>query len=128
MNDVRSTATADGADPTYSVRAEISREMVRLYKEQFGRGPTRARTEFAGPDIVISTLEDSLTPAERRMAEMGEDQRLRDTRTFFQHATEKDFCVVIERLLKRKVRAFVSGIDTARDVSAEVFYLEAAPR
>ena len=128
MNDVRSTATADGADPTYSVRAEISREMVRLYKEQFGRGPTRARTEFAGPDIVISTLEDSFTPAERRMAEMGEDQRLRDTRTFFQHATEADFCAVIERLLKRKVRAFVSGIDTTRDVSAEVFYLETASR
>lgn len=128
MNDERSAATGEGADPTYSVRADISREMVRLYKEQFGRGPTRARTEFAGPDIVISTLEDSLTPAERRMAEMGEEQRLRDTRTFFQHATEKDFCAVIERLLKRKVRAFVSGIDTARDVSAEVFYLEAAPR
>jgi uncharacterized protein YbcI len=124
MNDMRSTATADGADPTYSVRAEISREMVRLYKEQFGRGPTRARTEFAGPDIVISTLEDSFTPAERRMAEMGEEQRLRDTRTFFQHATEKDFCAVIERLLKREVRAFVSGIDTTRDVSAEVFYLK----
>jgi uncharacterized protein YbcI len=102
--------------------------MVRLYKGQFGRGPTRARTEFAGPDIVISTLEDSLTPAERRMAEMGEHQRLRDTRTFFQHATEENFCAVIERLLKRKVRAFVSGIDTAQDVSAEVFYLETAPR
>ncbi len=128
MNDERRTATGEAVDSTYSVRAEISREMVRLYKEQFGRGPTRARTEFAGPDIVISTLEDSLTPAERRMAEMGEDQRLRDTRTFFQHATEKDFCAVIERLLKREVRAFVSGIDTAQDVSAEVFYLEAAPR
>src|SRR3954447_8798906 len=128
MNDVRSTATADGADPTHSVRAEISREMVRLYKNQFGRGPTRARTEFAGPDIVISTLEDSFTPVERRMAEMGEDQRLRDTRTFFQHATEGEFCAVIERLLKRRVRAFVSGIDTTRDVSAEVFYLETAPR
>ena len=128
MNDVRSTATADGADPTYSVRAEISREMVRLYKDQFGRGPTSARTEFAGPDIVISTLEDSFTPAERRMVEMGEDQRLRDTRLFFQHAMEKSFCAVIERLLKRKVRAFVSGTDAAQDVSAEVFYLEAAPR
>ena len=128
MNDEQRDATGAVADPTYSVRAEISREMVRLYKGQFGRGPTRARTEFAGPDIVISTLEDSLTPAERRMAEMGEHQRLRDTRTFFQHATEENFCAVIERLLKRKVRAFVSGIDTAQDVSAEVFYLEAAPR
>jgi uncharacterized protein YbcI len=128
MNDERRAPVGEAADPSYSVRAEISREMVRLYKEQFGRGPTRARTEFAGPDIVISTLEDSFTPAERRMAAMGEQQRLRDTRTFFQHATEKDFCAVIEGLLKRKVRAFVSGIDTARDVSAEVFYLEGAGR
>jgi uncharacterized protein YbcI len=124
MSDERSTVTDGAADPTYSVRAEISREMVRLYKEQFGRGPTKARTEFAGPDIVISTLEDSFTPAERRMEEMGEAQRLRDTRTFFQHAMESDFCAVIERLLERRVRAFVSGIDTEKDVSAEVFYLE----
>jgi uncharacterized protein YbcI len=100
--------------------------MVRLYKEQFGRGPTKARTEFAGPDIVISTLEDSLTPAERKMADMGEAQRLRDTRTFFQHATEEQFRRVVERLLNRRVRAFVSGIDTDSDVSAEVFYLESA--
>lgn len=126
MNDQPSAATGEGADPTYSLRAEISREMVRLYKDQFGRGPTRARTEFAGQDIVVSTLEDSFTPAERRMAEMGEDHRLRDTRTFFQHATEPEFCAVIERVLKRKVRAFVSGTDTARDVAAEVFYLESA--
>src|SRR4051795_5568992 len=126
MNDEQRAATGEVADPTYSVRADISREMVRLYKDQFGRGPTKARTEFAGPDIVISTLEDSFTPAERKMAEMGEAQRLRDTRTFFQHATEADFCAVIERLLKRRVRAFVSGIDTEKDVSDEVFYLESA--
>jgi uncharacterized protein YbcI len=126
MIDEQSTEGGVELDRTYSVRAEISREMVRLYKGQFGRGPTKARTEFAGPDIVISTLEDSFTPAERRMAEMGEAQRLRDTRNFFQHATEMEFCAVVERLLKRKVRAFVSGIDTEHDVSAEVFYLESA--
>jgi uncharacterized protein YbcI len=124
MSNEQSSGPAEVTDSTYSIRAEISREMVRLYKEQFGRGPTRARTEFAGPDIVISTLEDSFTPAERRMEEMGEAQRLRDTRTFFQHATEAEFCAVVERLLKRKVRAFVSGIDTGKDVSAEVFYLD----
>jgi uncharacterized protein YbcI len=99
--------------------------MVRLYKVQFGRGPTKARTEFAGPDIVICTLEHSFTPAERRLAEMGEHQRLRDTRLYFQHATEPEFREVIERLLKRPVRAFVSGVDTAVDVSSEVFHLEA---
>jgi uncharacterized protein YbcI len=107
-----------------SVRAEISREMVRLYKEQFGRGPTKARTEFAGPDIVVCTLEDSFTPAERRLAEMGEHQRLRDTRLYFQHATKGEFLAVIERVLSRKVRAFNSSVDTHTDVSVEVFHLE----
>src|SRR4051794_28672272 len=114
----------DGNDPRHSVRAEISREMVRLYKEQFGRGPTRARTEFAGTDIVICTLEDSFTPAERRLVEMGEHQRLRDLRLYFQHATEEQFCEVIERLVGRKVRSFISGVDVTTDVSSEIFYLE----
>jgi uncharacterized protein YbcI len=111
-------------DHQTSVRAEISREMVRLYKEQFGRGPTKARTEFAGPDIVICTLEDSFTPAERRLAEMEEHQRLRDTRLYFQHATKDEFIRIIERILNRKVRAFNSSIDTHNDISIEVFHLE----
>jgi len=106
-----------------SIRAEISREMVRLYKEQFGRGPTRARTEFAGPDIVVCTLEHSLTPAEQRLVAMGEHQRLRDTRMYFQHATERQFREVIERITARPVRAFISGIDTCVDVSSEIFHL-----
>jgi uncharacterized protein YbcI len=114
----------DGTDPAISILAEISREMVRLYKEQFGRGPTKARSNFAGADTLICTLENTFTPAERRLAEMGEHQRLRDTRLYFQHATEAQFCEVVERVLGRKVRAFISGIDTGHDVSAEVFYLE----
>jgi len=107
-----------------SVRAEISREMVRLYKELFGRGPTKARTEFAGPDIVICSLENTFTPAERSLVEMGEHQRLRDTRMYFQSATHDKFTEIIERLTGRKVRAFISGLDAETDVCAEVFYLE----
>jgi uncharacterized protein YbcI len=98
--------------------------MVRIYKEQFGRGPTKAHSVYATQDLLISTLENSLTPAERRMAELGEHQRLRDTRMFFQYATEKEFVATVERLTGRRVRAFVSGIDTDQDVSCEVFYLE----
>ncbi len=103
---------------------ELSNAMVRIYKEQFGRGPTKTRTNYAGPDILITTLEDSLTPAERRMAEMGEHQRLRDTRMFFQYASVKQFVTTVEEITGRTVRAFVSGIDTEQDVSSEVFYLE----
>ncbi|HYG97408.1 MAG TPA: Na-translocating system protein MpsC family protein [Solirubrobacterales bacterium] len=107
-----------------SVHAEISREMVRLYKELFGRGPTKARTEFAGADIVICTLENTFTPAERSLADMGEHQRLRDTRMYFQAATSERFREIIERVTGRKVRAFISGLDADVDVCAEIFYLE----
>jgi uncharacterized protein YbcI len=58
------------------------------------------------------------------MTQMGDHQRLRDLRLYFQHATEEQFCEVIERVLGRKVRAFISGMDTGRDVAAELFYLE----
>jgi uncharacterized protein YbcI len=107
-----------------SVQLAVSNALVRLYKEQFGRGPTKTRTHFAGPDVLITTLEDSMTPAERNLAAMGEHQRLRDTRMFFQYATEDMFRETVEEITGRKVRAFVSGIDTAHDVSSEVFYFE----
>jgi uncharacterized protein YbcI len=55
---------------------------------------------------------------------MGEHQRLRDIRMFFQHASEDQFIETVERITGRKVRAFVSGIDTEHDISSEVFYLE----
>ena len=68
-----------------------------------------------------------MTPAERNLVAMGEHQRLRDTRMFFQYASEDQFRESVEQITGRKVWAFVSGIDTQRDVSTEVFYLEAEP-
>ena len=106
------------------VLLQLSNEMVRIYKEMFGRGPTRARADWAGTDAVVCTLEDTLTPAERKMAKLGEHQRLREVRMFFQHASEADFRASVERITGRSVRAFVSGIDTDQDVSSEVFYFE----
>ena len=111
-----------GSEP--GVLLQLSNEMVRIYKEIFGRGPTRARADWAGPDTLLCTLEDSLTPAERKLAELGEHERLRDLRTFFQHASASDFRESVERITGRNVRAFVSGIDTGQDVSSEVFYFE----
>jgi uncharacterized protein YbcI len=104
--------------------AELSNAMVRLYKELFGRGPTKAHTAYATADLVICTLEDSLTAAERKLVELGEHQALRDTRMLFQHASDDEFVQVVEAITGRVVRAFVSGIDTQHDVSSEVFYLQ----
>jgi uncharacterized protein YbcI len=106
---------------------EVSNALVRIYKEQFGRGPTKARTNYAGPDTLVSTLENSLTAAERAMVSLDEHQRVREIRLFFQHASERDFVDAVEQITGRKVRAFVSGTDTHRDVSSEIFYFEPVP-
>ena len=115
--------TAD-APRGQSVPAAVSNAMVRLYKEQFGRGPTKTRTHFAGPDTLICTLQDSLTQAELNLVKLGETQRLRDVRMFFQYACEDEFRATVEEITGRKVWAFISGIDVCEDVSIEVFYLE----
>jgi uncharacterized protein YbcI len=124
MNEQGTASRREDDSATYPMRAELSREMVRLYKDLFGRGPTKARTDFASPDTILCTLEHSLTPAEQALVELGEHQRLRDTRMYFQHATEGRFREVVERVTGREVRAFVSGVDTAQDVASEIFYLE----
>jgi uncharacterized protein YbcI len=104
--------------------AELSNAMVRLYKDIFGRGPNKTRTSYAGPDLIVSTLEDSLTRPERKMAEAGEHERLRNLRMYFQYQHQDDFVGAVEAITGRRVKAFISGLDTRRDVACELFYLE----
>ena len=107
-----------------SASLEISNAMVALYKDQFGRGPTKARTHWVGPDVVLVTLEDTLTAAEHNLVKGDQHQRLRDLRLYFQYANVPEFCEPIERVTGRKVRAFISGIDTDADgLSVEAFVL-----
>jgi uncharacterized protein YbcI len=117
----------DHADKRGLELQELTNAMVRLYKELFGRGPTKARTAYAGPDAILATIQNSLTAAERNMIDLGEHQRVREIRMFFQHASESEFTGTVEQITGRKVWAFVSGTDTSRDVSSEVFYLEPVP-
>ena len=103
------------AEGRTSVLMEIANAMVRLHKEQFGRGPTSARAVWAGPDMIVCVLEETLVPAERNLIKMGEHQRLRDLRMFFQYSTVREFCEPVEQITGRKVKAFISGIDTEAD-------------
>jgi uncharacterized protein YbcI len=101
----------------------VSLEMVRLYKEHFGR-PKRASAYWAGPDALVVFLEDTLTRAERKMVSMGDHDSLRDQRLTVQYSTVREFCAPVERITGRKVRAFLSATDTEVDgLSMETFIL-----
>jgi uncharacterized protein YbcI len=117
-----SVGTSVGGSPLL----EISNAMVALYKEAFGRGPTKARAQFAGHDMLLVSLESSLTVAERNLVAIGEHQRLREARLFVSYALEDQFRAIVEQALGRKTLAYVSGIDTSRDVTIKLFTLEPA--
>jgi uncharacterized protein YbcI len=104
--------------------AALSNEMVRIYKEQFGRGPTKVRSHYAGPDTVVCLLENTFTPAEKNLQGMGEHQRLREMRMFFQYASAGDFTQAVKAATGRRVKSFISGIDTNTDIACELFVLE----
>jgi uncharacterized protein YbcI len=101
--------------------AQISSAMVALHKEQFGRGPRRARSNFAGGDTLVCVLEDALLPAELTMVEMGDQQRVRESRMYLQVATADQFVTAVQDIVGRKVHAFSSATDPDHNIVFEVF-------
>ena len=108
-------------DRVSSPMSAVSNAMVALHKEQFGRGPTRATSHFAGEDTLVCVLEDVLLPAERSMVAMGDQHRVREQRTYMQVATARQFTAAVEGIVGRVVRGFSSATDPDADIVFEVF-------
>jgi uncharacterized protein YbcI len=106
------------------VLAAVSNALVSLHKEQFGRGPTRAWSNFAGGDVLVCVLENALLPAERVMVQLGDQQRVREARAALQAATSDKFIDAVESIVHRKVVAFASAIDPDQDIVWEIFNFE----
>ena len=104
------------------MRATISREMVRLQAEYYGKGPTRAKT-YIVEDLVVVVLEESFTRAEKTLVQRGEREAIQHIRRRFQQQMADSFTSVIEQVTGRKVRVFLSDTDIDRDVSVETFLL-----
>jgi uncharacterized protein YbcI len=114
-----------GGEPQKSLgemRAVISREIVRLQAEYYGKGPTRART-YIVDDLVVVVLEESFTRAEKTLVERGEREAIQHIRRRFQQHMADSFTSVVEQVTGRKVRVFLSETDIEQDVSVETFLL-----
>ena len=104
------------------MRATISKEMVRLQAEYYGKGPTKAKT-YIVDDLVVVVLEESFTRAEKTLAERGEREAIQQIRRRFQQQMAENFTSVVEQATGRKVRTFLSETDIEQDVSVETFLL-----
>ena len=124
LDDDRSSLDGERPQTEPPLTVLIARAMVTVYKENFGRGPTRARAFWCDEDTIVCILEQSLIPAEKSLQRLGEHKQLRDTRTLFQYAARSSFVEPIEQLTGRSVRSFISGMDTDADVAVETFVLQ----
>lgn len=112
--------------PRGSVTNAISNLVVRLLNEYTGRGPTRART-YMQDDLISVVMRDTLTKAERSLAEQGRGEHVRQSRRFLQETMRGELVAGVERLSGRKVIAFLSDNHLDPDIAVETLVLEPRP-
>jgi uncharacterized protein YbcI len=109
-----------------SLNAAISNLVVRLFAEYTGRGPTKARTTIRD-NVVACLTQDTLTKAERRLIQEGEEELVVTIRRKFQRTMRDDLVAGVETLTGRKVVSFMSDHDGETDHAVEVFVLDGPP-
>jgi uncharacterized protein YbcI len=105
--------------------ASISRAVVRLFAEETGRGPTRARTTI-DQDLVVVLLHDSMTHGERSLVQAGKEAEVLQIRRTFQETMRPSLVDAVESLTERRVVSFMSANAVDPDAAAEIFVLDQA--
>jgi uncharacterized protein YbcI len=109
-----------------TVRAAISRAIVRIHAEHYGKGATQAKT-YAFDNLVVCVLRDVFTTVERTLIDLERADTVREVRTTFQQMMGQAFVGAIEELTGRRVESFMSQVDPASGMGIEVFVLLPEP-
>jgi uncharacterized protein YbcI len=104
-------------------RGNISRRIVQLHKEFYGKGPTRAKTYING-DLVVVLMRGGFTRVEETLRQEGRGDSVVQQRADFQDVMVTRFKQVVEEETGRKVVAMMSGSHQHPDLLGEVFVLE----
>jgi uncharacterized protein YbcI len=115
--------SADGRLVRGTLRAELATAMVRLNREFYGRGPTRARVSMAD-DVIVVSLEDALTTVERALLAEGEIRMIGAIRERTGTIKRAPFVQAVEEITGRRVRAFVTGFNEDPPIVIDTFILE----
>jgi uncharacterized protein YbcI len=101
---------------------EISNAIARLHKQYIGRGPTNSRTTIDG-DLVVCLLEGGYTRAEQTLEDNNKGDLVAAGRLGLQEAMRQAMIDVVEGVVGREVRSFMSANDLQRNFQVEVFVL-----
>jgi uncharacterized protein YbcI len=114
---------SDETRPGRDMRGNISRRIVQLHKEFYGRGPTRAKTYVDG-DLVVVLMRGGFTRVEATLLHEGRGDAVIQQRMDFQEVMEDRFKEVVAEETGRNVVAMMSGSHQDPDLLGEVFVLE----
>ena len=104
------------------VLAAISREMVRIKAENYGRGAAEAKT-YACDDFLFCVLRGGMTRVEKTLLAHGDDELVRQVRLRFQANLIDTFKDAVQRLTGREVRTYQSQVLFDPDFTVEIFLL-----
>jgi uncharacterized protein YbcI len=99
--------SSDAAPTAEAIKAEISRELIRVHEESYGEGATNLDVALHDTFVVV-VLDVLLSPAERTLIEAGNEDSVTSIREAFQVAIETTFTAIIERATGRRVTGFAS--------------------
>jgi uncharacterized protein YbcI len=119
-------ASAAGHAATRAARGEIltavSDGIVALFKEFYGKGPTRAKTYYED-DLVVCLLRGGFTRVEETLRDAGRGHEVILQRMAFQDVMRDRFEAVIRQATGRRVIGFMSGNQQDPDMLCEIFVL-----
>ena len=101
----------------------ISRGIVTIYAERYGRGPTGARTHV-NDDYVLTVLDESFTVADKTLFKAGKARQVEETRRAFQEAVRDQFIELVESSTGRTVDVFMSQLDPSSEKAIELFLMK----
>jgi uncharacterized protein YbcI len=104
--------------------AAISTSLVAILRDDYGRGPIKAKT-YALDDMIIVVMRDSgLTALEKTIMDNGEPDRVVGMRDDFHRMMTRRFTQTVEELTGRKVVAFQSQTHIQPDITTEIFFID----
>lgn len=104
--------------------SEVTNAIVQLFREYYGRGPTKAKSYLLDDRYLVCVLEDTMTTVERTLVESGHGEMVRQVRLTFQGAMAAEFKGAVETVTGRAVTTYHSQITLEPDIGFELFVLE----
>jgi uncharacterized protein YbcI len=117
------TPSSEEATRTGEQLAGVTNGIVKLFREYYGRGPTKAKSYILDDRIVVCVLEETMTKVEQTLVDAGHGHKVRDLRLTFQEAMAAEFKHVVRESMQRDVLAYHSQLTLEPDIGFEFFVL-----